>query len=273
VQATFLATHYAVLSLEKCTLQQDGLSTEDGIYKTATQLKAINPGVKVLMYWGVADQGSQCSKEVQALFAAHPEYFLHDNNGNLVVEDGGPQFDFRQPAVRDWWTVHPFTIGLNASGLIDGILADGAGPRANIKAPLWVNFTAAEIAAINAGAVAVINQTQTKFDAENGGVVLGNGILMYPNKYNPGTPMLPDYNMDILDVIDGIESEHVAAFESRNSRTGALNITRVLKNLDLIDQVRCGALFNSYLHSRMPLSFTPLLLRLQRCHACDQCHL
>ena len=32
--------------------------------------------------------------------------------------------------------------------------------------------------------------------------------------------MLPDYNMGILDVIDGIESEHVAAFESRNPKTG-----------------------------------------------------
>ena len=34
--------------------------------------------------------------------------------------------------------------------------------------------------------------------------------------------------------------------------------------------VRC-AFFDKDLHSRMPLSFTPLL-RLKRCHACDQWH-
>jgi hypothetical protein len=34
--------------------------------------------------------------------------------------------------------------------------------------------------------------------------------------------------------------------------------------------VRC-AFFGRNLHSRMPLSFTPLL-RLKRCHACDQWH-
>ena len=84
-QATFLATHYAVLSLEKCTLQQDGYGTEEGIYKTAVQLKAINPAVEVFMYWGVDDQGYQCSKQVEGLLADHPEYFLHDNKGTHPI--------------------------------------------------------------------------------------------------------------------------------------------------------------------------------------------
>jgi hypothetical protein len=30
--------------------------------------------------------------------------------------------------------------------------------------------------------------------------------------------------------------------------------------------------FGRNLHSRVPLGFTPLLLRLKRCHACSQCH-
>jgi hypothetical protein len=29
---------------------------------------------------------------------------------------------------------------------------------------------------------------------------------------------------------------------------------------------------NCVRHSRLPLGFTPLLLRLKRCHACDQWH-
>ena len=73
---------------------------------------------------------------------------------------GYPQFDFRQAVVRDWWAGHPFTIGPNATAVISGILADGAGPRADANAPDWANFTAAEVAAINAGAVAVINQVR-----------------------------------------------------------------------------------------------------------------
>jgi len=46
-QAAFVASHYSIVSLEKCT---GNPHTEAGIWATATQLKAINPAIKVLFY-------------------------------------------------------------------------------------------------------------------------------------------------------------------------------------------------------------------------------
>lgn len=58
-QARFVASTYKVVSLEKCTGQRSGLKSENAIYKTAAQLKAINPGIKVIFYWSVTQAGTQ----------------------------------------------------------------------------------------------------------------------------------------------------------------------------------------------------------------------
>eukprot|EP00040_Diaphanoeca_grandis_P041026 m.262397 g.262397 ORF g.262397 m.262397 type:complete len:416 (-) comp45461_c0_seq1:82-1329(-) len=229
-EAQFLATHYAVLSLEKCTGESDGYHSEQGVYKTAMQLKKINPHVKVFMYWGVMMQGYQCSSTAQKTMKDHPEYFLVDDNGNPVYAKSYPQLDYRRQDARDWWTSIPLSIGPNASKFIDGILADGAGLRGAALA----NFTPSEQSAITIGAQQALSQMQAIFNHTNQGLVLGNGILMYLNP--DGTPRAPDYNLGVLDHADGIESEHVAAFESRHHATGAINIPSVLKNLDLIEQ-------------------------------------
>eukprot|EP00039_Didymoeca_costata_P005394 m.81292 g.81292 ORF g.81292 m.81292 type:complete len:416 (-) comp12802_c0_seq4:27-1274(-) len=231
-EASFLATHYAVLSLEKCTGQSDGFHSEDGVYMTAKKLKAINPNLKVFFYWGVELQGYQCSRTLQALNKTHPEYFLKDDHGNFVTIDGYPQLDYRLQEARDFWTSQPFNIGPDAHLYIDGILADGAGPRDTHLA----NFSNSSIEALNNGSALLLHEMQAKFNATNGGMVLGNGINMYPNKYQGNGPNIADYNMGILKDADGIESEHVAAFESRDHKTGALNTTRLLINLGLIER-------------------------------------
>lgn len=112
---------------------------------------------------------------------------------------------------------------------------DGAGPR-QIGSATFENFSLPERERLANGSLAVLATLQQKFDEINHGLVLCNGINMYPNAFNPGTPMLPDYNFGIVDECDGVETEHLAAFESRDHATGRLNITRVRKNLELIEQ-------------------------------------
>jgi hypothetical protein len=59
-QATFIANNYYMASLEKCTGRGQGLATEQGIYQTAKQLKAINPAVKTVFYWHTGQAGISC---------------------------------------------------------------------------------------------------------------------------------------------------------------------------------------------------------------------
>jgi hypothetical protein len=236
-EARFISQHYAAVSLEKCTLASDGDRTEQGQLATARQLKQANPKLKVLAYWGVDMQGYQCSASAQDAHQKHPEYFLSNpTDGSPVMEKLYPQLDYRRQEARDWWVAAPLAIGgSDSSRLIDGILADGAGPR-QIGSPTFANFTLSERRALANGSLAVLRALQAKFDVLNGGLVLCNGINMYPNRFNPGTPMLPDHNFGIVHECDGVETEHLAAFESRDHRTGKLNITRVRQNLELIER-------------------------------------
>ena len=182
-------------------------------------------------------QGFQCSAAAQALHHTHPDYFLSNpTDGTPVMEKTYPQLDYRKPEARDWWVGAPLSIGgADSSRLIDGILADGAGPR-QVGSPTFANFSLADRERLANGSLAVLRTLQRKFDEVNGGLVLCNGLNMYPNRFNPGTPMLPENNFEIVEECDGVETEHLAAFESRDHRTGKLNITRVRKNLELIER-------------------------------------
>ena len=235
-EAKFIAAHYAAVSLEKCTMQSDGDTTEQGQLATARQLKGANPKLKVLAYWGVDMQGYQCSDAAQKLHRTHPSWYLSNPDGSPVMEKSYPQLDYRNPKARDWWVAAPLSIGgADSSQLIDGILADGAGPR-QVGSPTFANFSLPDRERLANGSLSVLRMLQKKFDEVNHGLVLCNGLNMYPNRFNPGTPMLPDYNFGIVNECDGVETEHVAAFESRDHVTGRLNITRVLKNIELIEK-------------------------------------
>ena len=60
-------------------------------------------------------------------------------------------------------------------------------------------------------------------------MVLGNGIAMYPQ--------FPTHYMPSTHYMNGVMAEHFAAFESRDRKTGQLNLTRVKLEMDLIAQV------------------------------------
>eukprot|EP01043_Picozoa_sp_COSAG02_P075011 COSAG02_NODE_15270_length_1187_cov_1.486213_1_plen_301_part_01 len=176
-QASFVAEHNEIVSLEKCVGSNVGLKTETAIYQTAAQLKALKPSLKVLFYWATDQQGLRCY-EANQTFAAHPEWWLKDDHGKYVLEGSQNVLDFTVTAAVDWWLSVPFS-GANAEILIDGVLADNGGykPYKNIKA--------ARCGEIYLAKKAALRRLQIAASQLNGGVVLANALNMYTSQQNP----------------------------------------------------------------------------------------
>ena len=211
-QANFVAKNYFVASLEKCTGRGQGVVSEQGIYETAAQLKELNPAIKTTFYWHTGQAGISCYA-AQQNFLQHPEWFLRDDFGNVVGHKdsthpaGQPRIDWTIQAAADWWVSVPLggynhTSAAQAAQLIDGVLADGAGFES------IPNITASRLQTLYEAKLAMLERLQTEFDrVGRGGVVFGNGLSEY--NQNPADP----HNRRILDVVQGVQNEHYAAFE------------------------------------------------------------
>ena len=221
-QAKFAAEHFFLASLEKCTGQGSGVKTEQGIYKTAAQIKKYNPKTKTTFYWHTGQAGIGCY-ENNDVFMAHKEWWLRDDFGNIVgfkdsAHPGTPQIDPTIAAAVDWWVSVPLA-GDPTGALIDGVLADGS---AFGKIP---NISATRLNTIYEAKLAMIGKLQAAFDATgNGGVVFGNGMNQYDQ-----SPIDP-HGLEILKHVDGIQNEHYAAFE-QVLPDGTLNLAKVASTL------------------------------------------
>ena len=212
-----MASHYHIVSLEKCT----GNPTELTVWATAKQLKAINPNLKVMFYWDT-DQGALPCYIANTEYMKHPEWWLRNDAGVLVNSSlNTPIMDYTVAAARDWWVSIPLNgTGSPMSPWIDGVLADSTGgvcPGPGINAK--------RCAALEAGKSAMVRQLQGLFNATNGGSVLGNGITMYTDHHG----------MHTTNDSNGIMAEHFAAFEDMKP-DGTLNVTRVAKFLELVSR-------------------------------------
>ena len=123
-EAAFVASHYQIVSLEKCT----GNPTETTVWATAKQLKAINPKLKVLFYWDTHQYAQNCYA-AHTEYMAHPEWWLKDDAGVLLKNEGNiSMMDYTVAAARDWWVSVPLGgAGSPMSPWIDGVLADNTG--------------------------------------------------------------------------------------------------------------------------------------------------
>jgi hypothetical protein len=218
-QAQFVANHYSIVSLEKCTGPGP---TEKNVWATAAQLKAIKPSMIVMFYWAVDQQGLECY-DAYTDYMKQPNFWLRDDNGNYINNSAGvPLLDTTVSEARDWWVSIP--LGGSTSpkaNLIDGVLADGVGSRCppdlgSQRCLLYTN-----------GKSTMIKQLQALLDSVNNGTVIGNGIDMYAN--------LPsgDNNFYTLKDMNGIMGEHFAVFESVLPN-GNLNTSLVAEFLDLV---------------------------------------
>ena len=193
-QASFVASHYSIVSIEKCTGKPH---TEQGIWTTAQQLKQLNPLIKVLFY-SHTDQDNLDCYDASKEFLSHPEWWLRNDTGATIFNPSSPTIpvmDFSVVAARAWWVNTPLN-GTNASlsKIIDGVFADGAG---FIRCP---GINAARCATLLEAKRELVREMQALLKGTNDGLVFQN----------------PPKDFDQLKTLGdagGIMGEHFAAFE------------------------------------------------------------
>jgi hypothetical protein len=203
-QANWTAHHYAIYSVEKCTgyNARRGTFTEAATYDTALQLKRYAPNMRVLFYLHTEVISLNCYSAF-SIYLQHPEWWLYDDAGVLMNNTGQsaniPLLDFTVPAARAFWVGIPLNgTGSPAAGIIDGLLADGAGTQTNFCG--GARISASRCATLVAAKQEMIREAQALFNATNGGSVLQNAL-----DSDPTLVTLPSAS--------GIMAEHFAAFE------------------------------------------------------------
>jgi hypothetical protein len=225
-QVAFVANTYAIVSIEKCFAEANFTNTEDAVVATARRLKAVNDSVKVLMYYHVSQDFSDCYAAGRTVFNATPAWWLKDDSGALYGDPSRRVHDTTLQAVLDYY---PASI-VNATrlpgaypGLLDGIFADGTGGTS------FSNMNAARLSAVDEGQKVMMNMTRAAIQTAMGPTaqVIGNGLGLYPN--DP-----PDHGVSFLPSLDGVVWEHFLAFEMLDPKNGSLIPTLFDESLQLI---------------------------------------
>ena len=154
---------------------------EDSKVTIARHLKARNPQLKVLFYQP-ADRLGDTAYVLDAL-NDHPEWWLRDDNGNLIPFGGSgsrPQIDTSVPGAQDFFanlSVSLFHSHSEAARLLDGVMVDGtswSGPGR-----YGPNVSAARYEKLFAGKMTMLAKMQAILKALSGGEVWGNPLLEY----------------------------------------------------------------------------------------------
>jgi hypothetical protein len=226
-QAADVASHYRIVSVEKCTRSDAGPEpTEFAIWDTAAQLKALDPTIRVLFYIHTDLERIDCYAAYQT-FLANPAWWLRDDAGALIFAPNSasvPRMDYTIPAARAWLTAIPLNNSAANAAVIDGVLADQTGSVCPAKPP---RLSAARCAEQVEGKAQAMRELQALFDAANGGTVLGNGLSMYPQHADNNWPSVLE--------MEGTMAEHFAVFESVNA-DGSLDVPRVAQYINLTRQ-------------------------------------
>jgi hypothetical protein len=219
---TFAAQTYRIIVISAC-LGTNNASVSTTIAGVAARLKAANPSVKVLQYFNTQQWACYNRDEpAYALFLSHPEWFLRDDAGNPVLNNGSPEYDFSVPAAADNFVAMPV-----APEAIDGFLLDGAA----VYQP-ETGVSAARAEAQKLAKWAAVGRLQARLTALNGGILLTNGMAG-----GPIDPFVNDpFNLGVLAFADAIENERGSpAFEQVDGVTGALKKDAVAANLAAIE--------------------------------------
>lgn len=221
--AAFLASHYAGVSVEKCSSPN---ATEEVVWASARLVKAHNPKTRVVFYWDIDMQALKCYA-AHAVFMANPSWWLRDDAGAVVNASAGqPIMDYSNPAARAWWVSVPLGgAGSPQAPWIDGVLADGAGgllPAAHCYTAA-ARIAPARCDALLAGKSAMIREMQALLNATGGGVVLQNGLSYYDYPSSP-----KDFGLSTLADSSGVMSEHTAVFEQVRA-DGTLDVALVAR--------------------------------------------
>ena len=225
-QAEFIATHYDIVSLEKCLASpaQTGIPTEISFYKIASKMRqyASTNETKILFYFALDTCYCNCYNITNS-FYSNKSMWLKNDNGNYIYQNNQPTYpcyDHTQRYVQDWWvnTVKQVMItGKQEWNItINGLFIDGL--NRNFESQ---NVSAQRQMEYDQGILYILNETRRSFAEINDDTfVFGNGISTYNGM---------DNNLDMFPYLDGMLGEHYGAFEEViNSENGKINVTDIL---------------------------------------------
>lgn len=185
----FLASHFALVTIEKAQALDQRGSTESGTVAAVAALKRANPHLTVLVYWNAFVDYQRMYDSLRTELPA--DWFLDDRpmpTGGALVR----RFDPSNAAFRGWWIETGAKL-VSATGA-DGVFVDAIVAAAGHPAQLAVRFGPARAAAIVSGAKAMLSGLRQR---------LGNGKLVIFNGLRAMQGGWPDGGLDFLSSASG----------------------------------------------------------------------
>lgn len=182
----FAATNYATVTMgtgcSDLVNGSAGFTIEDQVWAAARAMKAVNPDVKLGMYWRTpfALELAGCS-QLMAEWAAHPEWRLKDDNGTVVMRGSSYFLDYEQVAVQQFFT----KLLLNTASaklpsgkpVLDYVYLDGAPSMPSPTGCASEHLSGERCVALTKGKAAMCANTQNQLDAAGlGQKVILNGM-------------------------------------------------------------------------------------------------
>jgi len=184
----FVAEHYGMVTTGSGCPKTSHMTLEDATLSVAARIKAINPQVKVGMYWrtGMDKEIAQCSNASAALKAHGTGLFLRDDKGTLVSPDA---LDYSNKDARAFFAdvllnVVKQTLS-SGQPAVDYVYLDGAGGSATQFAP---GIGPARSVLLLADKMAWLADLQRQFDAVEGGrnvILNGVDVVSTARQFNP----------------------------------------------------------------------------------------
>jgi len=184
--------------------------------------------VRVLQYFNMQQWACYDRAEpAYAAFLARPDWWLRDDAGAPVLNNGSPEYDWEVPSAVDNFVAMPVAPAGGAP-VLDGFLLDGGAvfqPEAGVGA--------ARAEAQKLAKWAAIGRLQARLAALNGGRLLANGMAG-----GPVDPFVNDpFNLGVLAFADAVENERGSpAFEQVDYATGAVRKDAVAANLAAVER-------------------------------------
>eukprot|EP01084_Bolivina_argentea_P207300 353714_1 len=217
-QSEFIATHYDIISLEKCLgdYPSTGIPTEESFYKIASSMRqyASTKETKILFYFATCTAFCKCYKITdEACNNRSMQY--KDDYGNIVGSATHPYYDHTQSYVRNWWVnavVSVMKTAINRGIIVNGIFADG------VQAHFTANVSRQRQNEYNEAVLLLFDQLREAFAEINDDLfVFGNSITTYP------TSVIPGHNLQVLPHVDGMLAEHFGAFDEVDRSNAQIN--------------------------------------------------
>eukprot|EP01084_Bolivina_argentea_P140388 246808_1 len=233
-QAKFMATHYDIISIEKCI----GEVTEESFYNISSSIRKYTSTneTKILMYFAVDVPYCSCYNVTNSVCNNQSMWF-RDDAGNIIYAGNKPFYDYAQKYVQDWWvnaTTFVLKTALSKGIIVNGIFADG----------LMKNFTQSNFNVSldrnnewQHGAFTTMDKLRNTFKKMNDDLfVIGNGIKTYSYSFPPN-----NYGLEAMHHVDGLMYGHYGSFEEVNNHSnGTINASDILLAFNMSKQIVNG---------------------------------